>query len=194
MIHAYNEMYLYGVMKNLAALVDLAINAEGLDADRFGEMFSSSDVAKKIEHGYPDMLAGKSASEMLSIILKKQVNYSSVPMDRTPEYWAGWILAKAQWTIGKSFEEILDVMPLSSLIELYYLYHEAFSMYPTIDHYHFDVIQSKVHLKHTKPQITHYQFGTPNEFFVLHHRIMFPPYATKLNTPNQHFPRNEVCL
>ena len=95
MIHAYNEMYLYGVMKNLAALVDIAINAEGLDADRFGEMFSSSSVAKKIEHGYPDMLAGKSASEMLSIILEKQVNYSSVPTDRTPEYWAGWILAKA---------------------------------------------------------------------------------------------------
>lgn len=125
MIHAYNEMYLYGVMKNLAALVDIAINAEGLDADRFGEMFSSSSVAKKIEHGYPDMLAGKSASEMLSIILEKQVNNSSVPTDRTPEYWAGWILAKAQWTIGKSFKEILDIMPLSSLIELYHPYHEA---------------------------------------------------------------------
>ena len=83
MIHAYNEMYLYGVMKNLAALVDIAINAEGLDADRFGEMFSSSSVAKKIEHAYPDMLAGKSASEMLqayktgfAVIRKKFLNIS----------------------------------------------------------------------------------------------------------------------
>ena len=46
-------------------------------------------------------------------------------MDRTPEYWAGWILAKAQWELGKTFSGILTVMPLSTLIELYHPYHEA---------------------------------------------------------------------
>ena len=33
MIHAYNEIYLNTVMKNLAALFDLAINAENYDED-----------------------------------------------------------------------------------------------------------------------------------------------------------------
>ncbi len=125
MIHAYNEIYLYCVVKNLAALTDLAINAEKLDPDEFGKMFAVSDVAKKIERAIPDMLAGKSASEMLSIILHKDISYPSVPMDRTPEYWAGWILAKAQWELCKTFAEILSVMPLSSLIALYHPYHEA---------------------------------------------------------------------
>ena len=125
MIHVYNKMYLAGVMRNLAAMTDLAINAEGLDADEFGELFASSDVAKKIEHAIPDMLAGKSATEMLSLLLNKEVVYTTIPMDRTPEYWAGWVLAKAQWEIGKTFAQILSVMPLSSLISLYYPYHEA---------------------------------------------------------------------
>lgn len=125
MIHAYNEIYLPAVMKNLAALFDIAVNAEEIGADEFGKMFASSDVARQIENAVPDMLVGKSATEMLSIILNKDVEYTFVPMDRTPEYWAGWILAKAQWELNKPFEKILNEMPLSSLISLYYPYHEA---------------------------------------------------------------------
>ena len=125
MIHVYNEMYLSGVMKNLAAMTDIAINAEGLDADEFGRLFAESYVAKKIESAIPDMLAGKSATEMLALVLNKSVSYTKVPMNRTPEYWAGWILAKAQWELGKTFAEILSAMPLSALIELYHPYHEA---------------------------------------------------------------------
>lgn len=125
MIHAYNEMYLPGVMKNLAALTDIAINAEGLDANKFGKLFASSDVAKKIEHAIPDMLAGKSAAEMLALILNKDIAYTTVPIERTPEYWAGWILAKAQWELNKTFSKILSAMPLSSLVALYHPYHEA---------------------------------------------------------------------
>ncbi len=112
-------------MKNLAALMDMAINAEGLNADEFGQMFAKSFVATKIERAIPDMLAGKSATEMLALILRKEVGCTNVPMDRTPEYWAGWILAKAQWELGKTFSGILTVMPLSTLIELYHPYHEA---------------------------------------------------------------------
>ena len=68
MIHAYNEIYLSAVMKNLAALFDIAVNAEEIDADEFGKMFVSSDVARQIENAVPDMLAGKSATEMLSVM------------------------------------------------------------------------------------------------------------------------------
>ena len=45
MIHAYNEIYLSNVMKNLAALFDLAINAEGFDNDEFAKKFAQSDIA-----------------------------------------------------------------------------------------------------------------------------------------------------
>ena len=89
MIRAYNEIYLNSVMRNLAALFDMAINAEQFDANEFAQSFASSDVAKGIENGVPDILVGKSATELLSLILDREVEYDSVPMDRTPEYWAG---------------------------------------------------------------------------------------------------------
>lgn len=125
MIHAYNEIYLNSVMHNLAALFDLAINAEGMDADDFAASFVSSEIAQGIENGVPDILVGKSATEMLMLILDRNVEFDSVPMDRTPEYWAGWILAVAQWELNRSFKEILSVIPFSQLVRMYYPYHEA---------------------------------------------------------------------
>lgn len=125
MIYAYNDLYLYDVMKNMAAMTDMAINAEGLDPDEFGSLFAESSVARKIENAIPDMLAGKSGAEMLSIILCKRVDYCVIPPDRTPEYWAGWILAMAQWELNVPFKQILDAMTLSSIINMYHPYHEA---------------------------------------------------------------------
>ena len=65
---------------------------------------------------------------MLMIILDKDVDYTVVPVDRTPEYWAGWVLAIAQWYLNKSFKELLGVMNFSKLVSLYYPYHEADEM------------------------------------------------------------------
>lgn len=128
MIHAYNKLYLDTVMHNLAALFDLAINIENIDSDTFADMFSNSIIARGIEEKSPDILAGKSAIEMLMIILNKNVENTEISSNRTPQYWAGWILAYAQWYLNKSFKDILNVMPFSTLISLYYPYHEANEM------------------------------------------------------------------
>ena len=128
MIHAYSEIYLNSVMHNLAALFDIAINAEGLNGDVFANQFADSKIAKGIEAGEPDILVGKSATEMLMIIFDKEVDYTLVPVDRTPEYWAGWILAYAQWYLNKSFKEIISGMPFSMLVSMYHPYHEADEM------------------------------------------------------------------
>lgn len=128
MIHAYNEIYLNTVMKNLAALFDLAINAEGYSPDEFARIFSESDIALGIQAGSPNMLVGKSATELLIEIVGKDLEYTSVPLDRTPAYWAGWVLAYAQWYLNKSFSEILAVMPFSRLVGMYHPYHEADEM------------------------------------------------------------------
>ena len=128
MIHAYSDIYLNSVMHNLAALFDIAINAEGINPDVFADMFVNSEIASGIEAGVPDILVGKSATEMLMIILDRDVDYTVVPVDRTPEYWAGWILANAQWYLNKSFKEIISVMPFDMLVAMYYPYHEADEM------------------------------------------------------------------
>ncbi len=128
MIHAYNEIYLNTVMKNLAALFDLAINAEGYDEDTFSDIFSKSDIASGIESGTPDMLAGKSATELLIELIGKDCEYTNIPTNRTPQYWAGWVLAYAQWYLNKSFTDIFSVMPFSQLVNMYHPYHEADEM------------------------------------------------------------------
>lgn len=128
MIRAYSEIYLNTVMKNLAALFDLAINAEGLDANEFATIFASSKVAKGIESGFPDVLVGKSATELLEVILNKQCNYCVTPIERTPEYWAGWVLAFTEWYLNKPFKEILTKISFSTIVSLYSPYHEADEM------------------------------------------------------------------
>ncbi len=128
MIHAYNKIYLEGVMKNLAALFDIAINAEGYDEDEFANIFQKSDIASGIQNGVPDMLAGKSATELLIELLGKDCEYTHIPIDRTPQYWAGWVLAYAQWYLNKSFAQILSVVPFSHLVNMYHPYHEADEM------------------------------------------------------------------
>ena len=128
MIHAYNETYLNSVMHNLGAVFDIAINALEIKIDLFADIFANSKIARGIEKGVPNILAGKSATEMLMIILDKDIDYNLVPINRTPEYWAGWVLANAQWYLNKTFKEIISVMPLSTLINMYYPYHEADEM------------------------------------------------------------------
>lgn len=125
MIRAYNEIYLSDAMHNLAALFDIAINAMDIEPDVIAQQFCSSKVASGIEAGNPDYISGKSATELLSEILERDVPYNTVPLDRSPEYWAGWVLAYSQWYLNKSFKEILSAVPMSTLIAKYHPYHEA---------------------------------------------------------------------
>lgn len=125
MIHAYNELYLNTVMKNLAALFDIAVNEKGFSADEFATIFASSKVAKGLENGFPDILAGKSANELLELIINKESDSSVIPFERTPEYWAGWVLGFSQWYLNKSFKEIFSKISFGTIVSLYHPYHEA---------------------------------------------------------------------
>lgn len=85
MLHTYNEVYLNSVMHNLAVLFDIAINALGMNADSFAYQFVNSKIAHGIEAEVPNYLVGKSAIEMLMLILDEEVDYISVPVDSTKE-------------------------------------------------------------------------------------------------------------
>ena len=128
MIYSYNEIYLNVATKNIAMIFDLAINHGGFKEDNFAKIFANSDIAFGIQSGNPNILAGKSATEFLIELVGKDINYASTPTKRTPQYWAGWILAYAQWYLNKSFSEILSVIPFSRLVNMYHPYHEADEM------------------------------------------------------------------
>ena len=45
-------------------------------------------------------------------------------MDKSPEYWVGWVLAYFQWRYGVTFKEILQRIPVEKIMALYPTGHE----------------------------------------------------------------------
>ena len=132
MTRAYDRFFLPGVMNNLGFAVDFAVNGCGVSADSFYDFFVASKVAKGIEEGSPVFICGCSGTE-LALSIFERVGFSCniaatdsfVRFDRTPEYWAGWILAFYQWQTNLSFLKIRDYVPFSQIINMYEPLHEA---------------------------------------------------------------------
>lgn len=124
MIRAYDEYYLDLAQRKLASMFELAVYEEKLTVDEFGEKFVASKISKAFEEGNPIYLAGKSANELLGIVLEKDIKETMQNMAASPEYWLGWVLAFAQWDTSKSFAEIINAYPCSKLLLDYFPYHE----------------------------------------------------------------------
>lgn len=124
MIHAYDEYYLDMSQRKLASMFELAVYQEKLTVDEFGERFIQSSISKAFEEGDPVYLAGKSANELLGLVLGKQIEETEQNMLASPEYWVGWVLAYTQWYTCKTFAEIIKAYPCSKLLLNYFPYHE----------------------------------------------------------------------
>lgn len=124
MIHAYDEYYLDMAQRKLASMFELAVYQEKLNVDEFGERFIQSSISKAFEEGDPVYLAGKSANELLGLVLGKQIEETEQNMLASPEYWVGWVLAYTQWYTCKTFAEIIKAYPCSKLLLNYFPYHE----------------------------------------------------------------------
>ena len=46
-------------------------------------------------------------------------------MDKSPEFWAGWILAYYQWKTGRSFRKINEYLSINDIPCMYPTHHEA---------------------------------------------------------------------
>lgn len=128
MIHAYNEYYLLMEQEKLGSMIEVAIYEQNIDIDEFGELFINSKVSKAFETADPVLVAGKSAIELLEIVLNKKLEQTEQSSIATPGYWLGWVLAYTQWYTGRSFKEIIKAYPLSKLLLNYYPLHEADEM------------------------------------------------------------------
>lgn len=128
-IHAYNELYLNDAMISLSNAFDYAINVCNISPDIFSLHFSESKFIKLFERGNPRVISGISGIELvIKIFSDNKTNYVfPEPIfyeKRSAEYWAGWALAQYQWYTGLSFRDIFARIPLTDIIEMYYLYHE----------------------------------------------------------------------
>lgn len=132
MTHAYNRIYLEDVMNNLGSMLDCAVNATHCEPTVFYEMFLVSGVASQIESGNPRYLSGLSGIELMWLVFGKSSD-KAIPddllyvlFDRTPEYWAGWVLAYYQWYSNRSFSFLQrNGLSIDTVLSLYPTMHEA---------------------------------------------------------------------
>lgn len=130
MMRAYSEFYLNDAKNTLATTIDCAINQYKIEADVFSSMFVQSGYAEQFERGNPSILSGTSGIELCNAIISKVYQrqtkpISTIPFDsRSPEYWAGWVLAEYQWYTGRRFRDIFSHIPMSSIVSMYIPFHE----------------------------------------------------------------------
>lgn len=129
MIHAYDEEYLPLAQRILGDAADFAIVSLNLDPDTFAGMFIVSGAAAQIEIGNPAYTAGMTGCELVrDIFMRCGLEDPGIPdemfVDKSPEYWAGWVLAYTQWLTARPFAQLLKDTRFSAIIEMYPAYHE----------------------------------------------------------------------
>lgn len=130
MTHAYNELYLNDAKKTLSTMFDYAANDCDYNIDWFAELFLKSGYAKQFETGNPAVISGMSGPELaqkiISSIYKKEIhNIAVLPVEKTPEYWAGWALASYQWYSAYRFRDIFHKVKMSEIVKMYKIFHET---------------------------------------------------------------------
>ena len=130
MTHAYQEIYLNNVQKALGDAFDYGINYCSIQGGDFVKMFVGSTLSKRLENGEPLLVAGKSGIEIaIDIILETTGKYleakSITQIEKSVDYWIGWVVAYYQWYSSRRYSEIFQVLSYDDLENLYYTLHEA---------------------------------------------------------------------
>lgn len=131
MIRAYEETYLNDAMNNLGDMFDYAICDLGYEPEIFFSQFLISGIAEHFEKGNPKYIAGLSGPELAAEVIyrteeTRPTTESSKEIDKSSEYWAGWILAYYQWHTAYSFAYLNKRgLNISRILSLYPTLHEA---------------------------------------------------------------------
>ena len=127
--HAYDELYLDNARSTLGHAFDYALNTLCIPVPVFEDVLAVSPVSRQFAEGNPKYTVGMNGCELAKEILTSV--HIAVPeaedvmyVDRSPEYWAGWILAFYQWYTDHTFADIFRAAPLSKVLDMYPLYHE----------------------------------------------------------------------
>ncbi len=128
-MRSYDEDYVYYVQKNIGNMLDYAVNTCDLELKEFWKMFLISDLDKQIENGNPKYLVGHSGCELAKFVCEESgitiTQEEELFLDKSPEYWAGWLLAYYQWYSGKKFARITKAVPVEEVVAMYSPLHEA---------------------------------------------------------------------
>ncbi|SKB94915.1 DNA-binding transcriptional regulator, XRE family [Lachnospiraceae bacterium] len=128
-IRAYDDLYLNTAQNILGHATDFAVLTLNIEPDIFGKALSVSSASKQFANGNPRYVAGMNGCEFAREVLTEtctpfQNAEDEMYLDKSPEFWAGWALAFYQWYSCRSFMDILRIVPLSQIINMYTVYHE----------------------------------------------------------------------
>jgi len=138
-MRAYSESYLSDAMSNLGGMLDFAVHGLGYGAEGFFDLFLASGLADEFGRGNPKYVAGMSGAELALEVLRAATDAhpwaepetqleaaAAVPLDRSEEYWAGWMIAWYQWYSGTGFRKLKRLgLTTERVLALYHPLHEA---------------------------------------------------------------------
>lgn len=129
-MRAYDESYLNDAMDTLGEMLDYAVIDCGYDIDEFFAWFITSGVARQFERGNPKYVAGMSGVEVAQetvfrITGTREKRFATQSLDRSAEYWTGWVLAYYQWYRALRFVDLVGCELTPSTVLNKYLLHEA---------------------------------------------------------------------
>ena len=127
---AYPETLLPNARSLLADAADYTVIDLDVSIDDFFAFFAASSYARRIERGDRSTILGISGIELAQNVLSDKTGQHDFKparesLHRTKAYWTGWILAFYQWTSNRTFREILQALPASTIAQMYGVYHEA---------------------------------------------------------------------
>ena len=108
MIHAYDEVFLPVIQEKVAIIFEIAILFEKIEIDKFMNIFMKSNIVKRLEVGDSVISLGKSANELLALIIGSEPKDYDLPFSATPEYWVGYVVSYIQWFYNVPYEKIYD--------------------------------------------------------------------------------------
>ncbi len=126
---AYPVEFLDSAQNVLGEAFDWVANSCGDSLEQFAARFASSPVGKLFERGAVKYTMGVNGAELANAVQASLglSEYDTEPefwLDKSPEYWVGYILAQFQCLRNISFADILRRAPVGKLLGLYALGHE----------------------------------------------------------------------
>lgn len=128
---AYNECYVYDASSILGEFFDYMTKDMHYKMDEAFELLASSNIGTSFGHGNPKYVAGVSGPELAWNLLYEVFGEwdepveSTITLNRSLEYWVGWVLAQYQWTKNVSFRYLIDHGLTASKVASRYILHEA---------------------------------------------------------------------
>lgn len=128
---AYNECYVYDASSILGEFFDYMTKDMHYKMDEAFELLASSNIGTSFGHGNPKYVAGVSGPELAWKLLYEVFGTweepveSTITLNRSLEYWVGWVLAQYQWTKNVSFRYLINHGLTASKVASRYILHEA---------------------------------------------------------------------